>query len=411
MMAKDKVVPPKPKYRGTSYLIDPDLIQGRPRWNPRRDLVEAELYADEADRAREIRDLRLEEIMARRKTKIARLKQELRKLEGAQEEGGGESAASEPSHISVGVARQLAKLSDDERQRVIETYAMLQGAESKNGASLLPLLVAYSRANPGATKNSMIEFAKVMGDQFSKGVDAGRSADRNTLDPYKPLEIVMTLIRDSVQKPLQEMAERTQPQPSAFEQILLDDRLFNRAKELGVFGGHSGVPRSDIDLEIERLRGERELQIEKLRLESRKMMLEYEAGERKTEALLSALTPMGALLAGPVEKKMRQIGRNTTTRTSSPRPEVQPKTDGTMPRVNRIRVACDCGYGGEVEVGDPIPPTLNCPSCGKELVIREQPEQPEMPPEAPATEEEEFIWDEKIHPQSYSRSQISGTEA
>jgi len=353
----DKKVPPKPRDRSDTFLLDPALL-GTPR--RRKNPLDQELEAEDAMQARELRDLRVQELIERRKARIAKLRKEIEALEA--QSGRQETVEDEPAAISLSMARQLANLPEDERMRVLETYAMVKGLGTTRGDAILPLLVGYARANPGAKQNEMVEFAKSMTEQLKTGVELGKSISipqQASNNPTEILKVFMDLVAEGVRRPVEELVKQIQPQPSALEQILLDDRLFNRAKELGFFTRPQNAGgRSDIDLEIEKLRGERELQIKKLELEMQKAMLEHQANERRTETLLNAIAPLSTLFAGPVNQRMRQLGRQAAEHQT---------------RENMVRILCPCGYSGLISFEGGTPNTVKCPACGQELYVGEAP--------------------------------------
>jgi len=68
------------------------------------------------------------------------------------------------------------------------------------------------------------------------------------------------LIKENIQKPMEELVQKIRPAPSPLERILMDDRLFERAKALGMFGGD--IRQKLIELELKLM--ELEIRIEKL---------------------------------------------------------------------------------------------------------------------------------------------------
>ena len=338
-----------------------ELIEGR-REVRELDPLEEEIRKEEEELAREARRLRLEEIVAKRRKRI-------RELEGESGKGG------EPSDlgISVTMARELANLPEEERTKVIQTYALLRSAEKglgSNAALILPFLIGYAKTNPGATPKDYVEYGKTIVDSFTKGMEMGKSIQPpqtvNLVDIIDKLKELATreTPEEKLEKMVEKLAEKLRPQPSALEQILLNDTLYERARELGLFGGKGGASKSEIDLEIEKLRTERELQIKKLELEMQKAILEHQANERRTEQLLSTIFPFGAFLAKPISDRMRELGRNVAGHIAQ-----SPASKGGM-----IRVICPCGYRGFIEFEGSRPPEkVNCPSCGRELVVGEAP--------------------------------------
>lgn len=360
---KDKVVPPKPTDESARLLIDPALTGGYRKMR-KRSTLDDELDADDEMQARELRDLRTEEMMVKRQARIAKLKREI-------EDPPVEAKAGEEtkfSSINITVARQIAALPDEERNRVLETYLLMQAAEAKQANAVLPAIVGFARANPGSSQNSMVEYAKLANEQLKTGIDLARGNEPKTqpVDMWKPFELMKDMIQESVKEPLNRMSQSLQPQQGFFESLLLNPELFERAKDLGIFGGRheGGAGTSEMDLKIEQLRTERDLGMKKIDLEWKKSMLEREAQDKRTDAVLTALAPLSAVFAGPVNQRMRQFGQQQASAYNPGGPR-----EATLPPSNTILIRCSCGYQGPMTFPGPPPNMIKCPSCGLDLVV------------------------------------------
>lgn len=306
-------------------------------------------------------------------------------------------------------AKQLAEMPEQQRQSVIAAYVALVSAEKGGvGAAMMPMLLGFSKANPGASQGDMLAYATALSDQFSRGIETaqrfvpGTDTTSTSLEMFK---VFKDLIQESVKRPLEEALKQTQPQSGFFEQMVKDPALFSRIKELGLFGHPAAGPTGNIALEIERLRGERELGMKKLELEWKKAELQRQAEDRRADTLLTALTPMAALFAGPVDAKMRGLGQRTATGTPAP----PTPTGAPNPKGLPAQIACSCGYEGTIKVPSPPPQTLTCPKCGQELLPGERLETPstatssEASPAADGSpqnsEAADPQWSPRIHPQ------------
>ena len=358
---------PLPTYKGSTISIDPALMgqfRGRSR-NP----LDSEIESEDAMLAQELKSMRVDEVILKRRARMAKLQRELDKLE--KESDGISSNNSEMPRISVAMAQQIANLPEAERNKVIETYAMFKSMESgkgRGGDSLLPLLIGYSKSNPGTQQSDMAVYAKAMSDQFQSGIAVMQSvtAKEKPSNATELLKIFRDLVSDSVKKPMEELAKNMTAQPSAFEQILMNPEMFSRAKEIGMFG--SSEPRTgstNIDLEIEKLRGERELNIKQLDLSWRKSLLEIEAKDRRTDNILAALTPLSTILAGPVSQRMQQLGEQQGV---AHMPPSNPQTV-TPPSGTTILIKCNCGYEGPMNFPGEVPSLIKCPKCDHDLVV------------------------------------------
>lgn len=361
----------KPTYTGSSFSIDPSLM-GRYR-SMGRNPLDDELASEDAMLARDLKTMRVEELNMKRRSRMAKLQKEIDKLEKETEKT--DSGDSDLPKISVAMAQQIASLPPDERQKVVETYAMFRSMDQSKGKgdALLPLLIGYSKSNPGTPQINMLDYAKVFTDSFKTGMDMMKSVQTkekpsNVMDFMK---VMKDLVVEGVRNPLLQAIEKTQPQPSAFEQILLNPEMRSAAKEMGMFGGNeTRTGSTSIDLEIEKLRRESSLEMKKLDLAWRKTTLETQAKERsedrRTDAVLTALAPLSAILSGPVDQRMRQFGKQQAAAHTPPM--------GPPPPENTILIQCSCSYQGPMTFQGPIPDRINCPSCGLELNVGDAPD-------------------------------------
>ncbi len=350
---------PKPTYSGSSFSIDPAL-RGRFR-GVRRDPLDVEFEAEDTLAAQDLRSMRVEEMVLKRRARMTKLQKEIDKLE---KEEGIDSSSSDIPRISVAMAQQIANLDPEERDKVIETYALFSSMARGKGDSMLPLLIGFSKSNPGTPQINMLDYAKAMGDQLKTGIDLAKAFTEkekpsNALDFMK---VMKDLVIEGVRNPILTAMERNQPQPSAFEQILLNPEMRSAAKEMGMFGGgESRTGSTETDLKIEQLRRESALEIKKLDLDWRKALLETEAKDRRSDNIMAALAPLSALLATPVAARMQQLGEQQGT--AHMPPNVTPPTGST------ILLRCSCGHEGPMTFPGTPPSLIPCPSCGLELLI------------------------------------------
>ena len=357
---------PQPTYKGSTISIDPSLM-GQYRGRGRSPL-DAEMESEDAMLAQELKSMRVDEIVLKRRARMAKLQKELSKLE---KEGEYDSPSSEMPKMSVAMAQQIANLPDDERRKVIETYAMfssLSGSKGK-GDAMLPLLIGYSKSNSGSSQNDMATYAKAMSDQFKTGIDAMKAVmppKEKSSNATELLKLFRDLVQDSVKRPMEELAKNMTAQPSAFEQILMNPEMFSRAKEIGMFGSRENRAGStNVDLEIEKMRGERELQIKHLDLEWRKALLEIESKNQQTDTLMQALTPLSTILSGPLMQRMQQMGQQQGMMHSSVG-DVQPSSPVTG---TTVLLKCPCGNEQSLTFPGVPPNVIQCPSCKQELQV------------------------------------------
>ena len=341
--------------------IDPALMghryYGR---SPLDDAIESE----DVMLARENKTMRIEEMNLRRRAKMVKLQKEIDKLE--KESGKLESDDSDIPRISVSMAQQIANLPPEERNKVIETYGIFSSIAKGKGDSMLPLLIGFSKSNPGTPQVNMLDYAKAMGDQLKTGIDLAKAftTKEKPSNAMEFMKVMKDLVVEGVRNPILQALEKSQPQPSAFEQILLNPEMFSRAKEIGMFGSREPKTGStNIDLEIEKMRGERQLEVTKLNLEMKKSILEIDAKDRRSDNLMAMIAPLSALFAGPITQKMQQLGEQQGALHIPPR--------AATPTGTTILLRCSCGHEGPITFpeGPPANGLIPCPSCGQELLI------------------------------------------
>jgi len=358
---------PEPIYKGSRISIDPNLM-GRFR-RVGRNPLDDELKSEDDMLAHDLKSMRVDEIVLKRRARIAKLQKEIEKLEKETEKK--ESNDSDIPRISVAMAQQIGNLPPEERNKVIETYAAFRSIDQSKGRgdALLPLLIGYSKTNPGTPQINMLDYAKAMSDQLKTGIDLMKSVAPPQDKPSNVMEfmkVMKDLVVEGVRNPLLQAIEKTQPQVGVFEQILLNPDLRTAMKDIGMFG--SNQPRTgstNVDLEIEKLRRESTLEIKKLDLDWRKALLETEAKAQRTSDMMAAFAPFGAFLVSPVAQRMQQLGSQQGAAHIPPRggPNVMPPTGTTT------LLQCSCGYQGPMTFPGSPPDTVNCPACGQMLLV------------------------------------------
>ena len=369
MPARKAVIPPKPKHKETTLLIDPEITNRgyrRSRQNP----LDAELAHEDAMLAQDLKSMRVEEMVLKRRK---RMKQYEKEIEDLDDPSKSKKRTASPG-ISVAMARQIAKLPEAEQEKIIQTFSIFRNIDDPvdRGSLLLPMLVGYSKKNPQSSQMDMATYAKAMTDQFKLGIDVMKTAMPQRQESSQGIEMIKIfgdLIKENIKQPMAEMMRQMQPQQSAFEQIITNPDLYSRAKEIGFFGRSDRTGGStDIDLKIEQLRGEREMSGRKMDLEWKIKMLEMDEKSKRSDTMLQALTPLSALFAGPIDQRMRNMGRQQAQPQYSPPPQHNPAPPN-QPQTT-IDITCtECGYKGEQPIVGPPPPQITCPGCGVALNV------------------------------------------
>ena len=364
---------PLPTNKGYTLSIDPTLM-GRVRRGAKSPLDEA-LESEDVMMARDFKTMRIEEANMKRKVKMAKLQKEIDKLE--KDTAKNEKDESAMSGMNLSMARQISMLPPEDQEKIMQTYAAFRSIDQSKGSgnSFLPYLIGFSKNNPGSSQSDMVTYAKAMSDQFKTGIEAMKAVmpKEKASSSTEALKLMKDLIIEGVRNPVLTAIEKSQPQPSAFEQILMNPEMFSRAKEIGMFGSRETKGGStEMDLKIEQLRGERELSTKRMDLEWRRDMLKRESEDRRTDAILTALAPLTALAAGPINQRMRMFGQQQAVAhnpTSLTQPsEMNPTSPPSSPE-NTVFIKCSCGYQGLETFQETAPDKINCPNCGLKLNV------------------------------------------
>jgi hypothetical protein len=337
---------------------------------------EAEEDEEVAEKRREMRRLKAEKELLKVRAEVEKLRAETEKLRRE-----AEAPSAEGLGISEDMVKELAKLPDEERRKVVETYAMLRAAEGgKYSPWVMPLLVGYARAHPGSDVSSMAEFAKTMAEQVKIGFEMASRAQQQPAQAssVELLKLFAEIVRDNVKRPLEELVEKVQPQPSALEQILMNDKLFERAKALGLFGGGQAQGRpADLELEIEKLRTERDLKIEELRQQHERWLTEQQLEARKWEQI-------GRVFEGPVGRFIETVGGGAAERLrAAPGAAGQPPQAPQQLKIPGVEVErISCPTCRRQFYGNVLADFVVCPWCS--AVLKKESPQPAQQPQQPA---------------------------
>jgi len=99
-------------------------------------------------------------------------------------------------------------------------------------------------------------------------------------------------------------------------------------------------------------------------------MLENEAKERRTSTILNTLTPLTALFAGPVDERMRQMGRQVGNPHQVQQPPVALRQQMPQPPTTTLEITCNaCGHSEVKPIMGQVPDKIACPGCGAELIV------------------------------------------
>ena len=167
--------------------------------------------------------------------------------------------------------------------------------------------------------------------------------------------------------------------PSFFENMISDPLLYQRTQDIFSRGRTGETNKSDI--EIERLRSERNMNNRKYDLELHKLRLETELRQNNLGLIAQILGPILAVGGNQIAQTMRNSGMELGQRARDPgNPASQNAyqkflqeagivTPGALSGdTAKLQFNCSCGFNEALLVPMPPPLSLSCPNCGQQLL-------------------------------------------
>lgn len=356
--------------------------------NPHSD-VEEVIQQVRNDKARELLDKRAE-------LEITKLEAEIRKL---QEEG----KPTPPATASTYVGQMLAAhLSDPKKakeflkgltQEEINNLAALMALDNGRAGALLQI-AGGGRSNV----KDLIEIAKLMQPQqnvdikglaeiFKAGVEAARSnqPQPNTVQEgwkylhdtfVKPFQETMNKQNQDLMEAKLKALEAKMP-PSPMQWL---EGTKAAAQAIGLTEKNKS---SELDLKLEEMRQSHDLDLERLRWEQRKYLLQQDAERDKWGAIQQTFSPIFAMAGPEIREGLKNIGRQVGGALQQKEPS------HSQGKVNMVPFTCpECN----TQLSVPVPPDapdvvpVKCPNCGKITKTTLKTKQETPPEEAPPEE-------------------------
>ena len=298
------------------------------------DVFEDELDLDDIkEKKKEMVRLKMEKELLKMQAETEKLRQELEKYKSG---NSGNPSSSNPQATAVAaLTATLIKsgVKSEEANEFLsklnpEALATLTALTSNN--PYLPLfmfLVSQSKGQQpqNLTVKDIVEVNKNVFD-LAKNIasDRGKSGESEVLAIVKELT---NMYKETQQKllleKLEDIAHTISGRKSLWDEILEDERKFNKLKQL--FGGQNMSP--EIAIELEKLRQAHELNMKKLDLELLKMQAELAESKKRNEMTATILRKIGEAIGTGLSEASKEM-------------EVEP---------------AEYSY------------TLKCPQCGTEL--------------------------------------------
>jgi len=298
------------------------------------DVFEDELdLNDIKEKKKEMVRLKMEKELLKMQAETEKLRQELEKYKSG---NSGNPSSSNPQASAVAaLTATLIKsgVKPEEANEFLsklnpEALATLTALTSNN--PYLPLFMFLASQSKGQqpqnlTVKDIVEVNKNVFD-LAKNIasDRGKSGESEILAIVKELT---NMYKETQQKilleKLEDIASTISSRKSLWDEILEDERKFNKLKQL--FGGQNMSP--EIAIELEKLRQAHELNMKKLDLELLKMQAELAESKRRKEMTATILRKIGEAIGTGLSEASKEV-------------EVEPE---------------EYSY------------TLKCPQCGTEL--------------------------------------------
>ena len=375
-------LPPRPTIRESGIIIDPAFKGGAGIGTSTSPTTELDRAIADDDRlaAEDIRRLRVMEIQTRMKARIAALEKEA---------GVGAAFTRQSFEITPQMAQAIAESPPEKREELMRIYTSLiaatKTAPSDYGQMLIPMLLGFQRTNPDSGPAAMAAYAKGVSDQILQGITLGTQIAKQNSPTNSPmseavglLNVFSSMYEKSMVAPIQAMIEQLKPQASAFELILTNQDLFDRAKTMGWFGGVGPNSTQHVDnqfaLELKKFEADTNIKLAQMNIEDRRWTAEHNAdlitGQQRIQTFKE-------ILAGPLGGILQAAGDVTRTRfggTESPaNPTAKPKAPKPMPSVNLATCPNpECNGQFYINEGQSV---TQCPLCKgfAEIIVCPQP--------------------------------------
>lgn len=241
----------------------------------------------------------------------------------------------------TGAFLKLAQSSGTNVKDLVEIAKLMRGnggVDLKGIASIFEAGVKAARANqPQGPQNLQQGFEYIHKTFVKPFQDAMNDTNQKLLDAK--LEVVK--------------AKMPPPLPQQVEYV----------KQMGAaLGMREGGKSSEVDLKLEEMRQSHDLDVEKMRWEQQKFMLQAEAERDKWGAIQQTFNPIFSMAAPEIRGAMKKIGQNVG------RSMEGGGGAGANPQPEYARFTCP---GCSTELTVPVPPNIQgevpikCPKCGQ----------------------------------------------
>jgi hypothetical protein len=314
----------------------------------KRELEDEELEDEELlEKRREMRKLKMERDLLKMQVEAEKHRQELEKLRASA------PLTSNPDSQAVATGALVASLikagvKPEQASEFItkmnpEALATLSALTSSN--PYLPMfmfLASQAKGQPpqGITAKEVIDLNKGM-FELAERIAGKRGEGEGTGAVMKELVgLAKTLTEQRIIDKLDEVAKAVGSRSSVWDEILEDEKKFNRFKEL--FAGGGSLP-PDVQIKLEQMRQQHEIEMKKLDLEMLKLRAELLEGRRKAKMFGQVLRKVGEAVGEGIKEASEEVELAKTPEAPQPQQVVLkcPKCNIDLPPVTPgARVTC-----------------------------------------------------------------------
>jgi hypothetical protein len=222
-----------------------------------------------------------------RRTKLQALLKKYKEEAGLNDDGRKKAQEMANQPIPPELILELSKMPDEQREKALEIYQRLVIAQ-KSGENnwALPLAIGAVQGNPSASKNDVGEFAASLAKMFETGVTVAKQASTQ-IDPLNLVKTTAEIIEKA--HPQEGQQQQSYSNPIADALAVLDE-----FEKRGLLAKPSpqqpeSLEVKKLEIELEKLRTERDLKLRQLDLEFQKEARKMGIEEKKIETLTSGV--------------------------------------------------------------------------------------------------------------------------
>jgi len=263
---------------------------------------------------------------------------ELQDRLGPQESGDSSPQTSKGPNISPELVAALSQMDEEQREVALDVYsrlAMAQNMKGDNAALMLPMIIGFAKARPDASTSDVTKFADTTLKAIQTGAALSGGNSKKDYDPIQLMTATATLMQNQNQG----------GGPDPVEQTF---GILDRLDQMGMLrkpGADAPAPSNpSVQLEIEKLRTERDLGMKRLELD-------YGIATRKADNDAKKYDVLGDGLERMAKAAGRAFGEGEEEGEEAVQQQVLAAPQETTPAGDFKEIECSvCRKGGLIDV-------------------------------------------------------------